>query len=234
MSKWTLITGGARNVGSEMAIHLAEEGHNILVHYNTSEASAQQVVKECRERGVKAEMIQGDFSTKKGVELFIHQLLTRFPDIQVLINNVGNYLYRSALYTDVGEWEEMFQSNLFVPIALIQALIPSIKAHEGSIINMGASGLFLKANFANTAYFAAKASLLILTKTLAKELAPFGVTVNMVSPGVIESSIQKVANVPMGRDAHFRDLTNVIIFLLKESSRYITGQNIEVAGGIGL
>jgi NAD(P)-dependent dehydrogenase (short-subunit alcohol dehydrogenase family) len=149
-----------------------------------------------------------------------------------LINNVGTYLRKSALTTSLTEWETIFQENLFASIALAQSLVPSIQKLQGNILNIGTCGLSIKANTSNTAYAAAKTALLIFTKSLAKELAPGQIPVNMVSPGQLEQSIVEVTGIPMGRDGSFEDLANTVLFLLKDSSRYITGQNIEVAGGL--
>lgn len=231
---WTLITGASCNLGAKTALCLAEHGHNILIHYNKSLANADEVARCCRNCGVQAEVIQGDFSTKQGVEKFTAQLLSQFPNVKVLINNVGNYLSKSASETSIEEWEAMFQSNLFAPVALTRALIPSIIKFQGNIVNIGTSGISLKANSVNTAYISAKTALLLFTKTLAKELASAQVTVNMVSPGQLETSVIEIKNIPMGRDAQFKDVTSVILYLLQESNRYLTGQNIEVAGGLGL
>ncbi|MFI0435104.1 MAG: SDR family oxidoreductase [Parachlamydiaceae bacterium] len=231
---WTLITGSSLNLGAKTAISLAEQGHHVLIHYNKSVEQAEAVANRCRKFGVRAELIQGDFSMQEGVEAFICHLLCNFPDVKTLINNVGNYLHKSALETSQKEWQEIFQLNLFTPIALTRALIPSIKQSKGSIINIGTAGISLKAHSVNTAYMAAKTSLLLFTKTLAKELAPSQVTVNMVSPGQLETSVVEVKNIPMGREAEFKDVTSVILFLLQQSSHYLTGQNIEVAGGLCL
>lgn len=231
---WILITGAGCNLGAKTAIALAAQGHNILIHYNKSRAQAEEIAKACSSFGVQAELIQGDFSTKEGVNSFISLILSNFSDVKVLINNVGNYLRKSALETSLDEWEELFQSNLFAPIAITQALIPSIKRLKGSILNIGTAGISLKANSMNTAYMATKTGLLLFTKTLAKELAPAKVCVNMVSPGQLEASVVEIKGLPMGREAEFKDVIHVVLFLLNEASRYVTGQNIEVAGGLCL
>lgn len=231
---WVLITGASCNLGAKTAIALAEKGHNVLIHYNRSLEQAEDVARVCRSFGVKAEVIQGDFSTKAGVNLFISFILSKFNDIKVLINNVGNYLEKSALETSLNEWEELFQSNLFAPIAITLALIPSVEKLKGSIINIGTAGISLRSNSRNTAYMTTKTGLLLFTKTLAKELASAQICVNMVSPGQLETSIVEINDLPMGREAAFEDIINVVLFLLNEENRYVTGQNIEVAGGLCL
>ncbi|MBX9922614.1 MAG: SDR family oxidoreductase [Rhabdochlamydiaceae bacterium] len=229
---WTLITGASNNLGAHLALTLAKQKHNILVHYNTSHENAETVAINCRAFGVEAKTVYGNFSHRDGVKAFIQKLNNEFPHIKVLINNVGSYLKKSVLETSIEEWEMIFQENLFVSIALAQALAPSITEQKGNILNIGACGLSLKANTFNTAYAAAKTALLIFTKSLAKELAPLQTPINMISPGQIEQSIVKISNIPMEREATFEEIANVAIFLLQDSNRYITGQNIEVAGGL--
>jgi NAD(P)-dependent dehydrogenase (short-subunit alcohol dehydrogenase family) len=221
---WTPITGAGCNLGAEIAVCLAEHGHNILIHYNRSLTRAEEVAKSCRIFGVRAEIIQGDFSTRQRVEAFATALLSQLCDVKIVINNMGNYLKKSASETSIEEWEEIFQSNLFTPIALNQALIPSVIKLKGNVINIETSGISLKANPINIAYISAKRALLLFTKTLAKQLAPWQV----------ETSVIEVKGIPMGRDATFKDVNRVILFLLKKSNRYLTRQNIEVASGLGL
>lgn len=230
---WTLITGGAKNLGAEICRTLASQGHAILVHYNKSRDEALAVAENCRSFGVPSEIIQGDFSNLEGVEAFVGRL-SKFKPVVTLVNNVGNYLIRSALKTETNEWVDIFQTNLHAPYILIRALKEQIIKCQGSIINIGVTGLDgVRADTYSTAYTLTKAGLLWLTKSLAKELAPLQVRVNMVSPGLLEESIDTIP-VPMGRPGKFREVARVIAFLLEKESSYITGQNIEVAGGLRL
>jgi len=230
---WALITGGARNIGAGISLALAREGYHVIVHYKNSQKEAEAVVEACRNQGVLAESLYGDFSTREGLALFTQKLLERFPSIKVLINNVGNFVVKSALDTTPEEWRDLYQTNFQTPLTLIHVLIPSIRRQQGCIINIGAAGLSLKAETFSTAYTATKMSLLILTKALAKELASAHVRVNMVSPGQLVESMVK-SKIPMGRYGEVDDVVRVVLFLLNEANSYITGQNIEVAGGFGL
>lgn len=234
---WTLVTGGAKRLGAEICRTLAAHGHNILVHYNTSREDALEVVKHCKRCGVKADCIQGDFSSAITLQPFIDQLIAEFSGIDTLINNVGQYYRKPVLELSVEEWAGLFQINVHAPYALIQALIPQIKLAQGNIINIGISGLSqLSAAPMRTGYNATKTDLLLLTRSLALQLAPHQVRVNMVSPGQLTISVDhpNPNTLPMRRLGTPEDVVRAILFLLDKKNNYITGQNIEVAGGLGL
>ncbi|CUI16337.1 Short-chain dehydrogenase/reductase [Candidatus Protochlamydia naegleriophila] len=234
---WTLVTGGAKGLGADLCHTLAKEGYSIAVHYNRSEKEALEVVKHCQAFGVEAVAIQGDFSSLDSLLDFTGRYVKQFPDTRHLINNVGNYLIKSAVLTEVDEWMALFQTNLHTPFVLIKELLPSLTNLKGQIINIGICGLEThQARTYSTAYSMTKAGLLMLTRSLAKELAPQGVRVNMISPGHLSTSINlpEACKLPMGRPATCWEVSRVAAFLLHPDSAYLTGQNIEVAGGVGL
>lgn len=229
--KWTLITGGAIRLGAEIARELSKAGHNIVIHYNRNREAAQKLAKELK----GAEIIQGDFCSRAGVEDFLGRYTF---DTEFLIHNVGNYLIDKPLHTPIKEWEDLFQTNLFAPVQITQKLAPDIIKNRGRIITIGVTGInAVRADTYATAYTQTKASLLGYTKGLAKELADKGVTVNMVSPGRLENAVdlpEDPKSDPMGRPGKLNEITRVIKFLLEPDSAYITGQNIEVAGALRL
>jgi len=235
---WTLVTGSAKRLGAVVCLKLARAGHNVIVHYHTSLKEAEEVAEECRSYGVQSEIIQGDLSSREGVEALAELIASRFPGLTNIINNVGNYLIKPILETSTEELVELYQTNFFAPFVLIQRLIPLIKQHKGVIINLGVAGLETRrADCQSTAYTLTKLSLLGLTKSLAKDLAPFGVRVNMVSPGYIENAVdlpEDLGSLPMGRAATCEEIACMILILLGRGGEYITGQNIEIAGGIRL
>lgn len=231
---WTLVTGGAKRLGAALCLALAEKGHAIVVHYHQSQKEALQVVAACQALGVKACAIQGDFSSTASVQDFVQRYLQQFPDTKNLINNVGNYLIRSALQTSFEEWMLLFQVNLHTPFMLTQALAPSLIQQQGNIIHIGVSGLKPHAaHIYSTAYTLTKEGLWGLTLATARELAPQKVRVNMVSPGQLDISVD-CHPIPMQRPGSCWEVCRVVSFLLDSESQYITGQNIEVAGGLGL
>lgn len=235
---WALVTGGAKGLGAEICRKLAKQGYNVVLQYRNSCKDAVDVVRECKEFGHDAECIHGDFSTQESMADFTSRYLKAYSETGVLINNVGGYLIKSGLNTSIEQWCDQFQTNLHTPFFLIQALMPSLKKHQGSIVNIGVPGLHeLRASTYATAYMIAKTGLWMLTKSLALEAAPFNVRVNMVSPGYMKGSIDQpkaLDRLLMQRLANYSEVAEAIAFLLQKSSQYITGQNIEVAGGVRL
>lgn len=236
--KWTLVTGGAKNLGAAICIELARQGHAVVVQYKNSVNEAQHTVQECRKYKVAAECIQGDFSSLESTQNFIEAYREKFLETQNLINNVGNFLTGSILKTSADQWYDLFQTNLHAPFLLTKSLLPSLKKYEGSIVNIGVAGLNSgRANLHSTVYAMTKTGLLMLTKSLALELAPDHVRVNMVSPGYLENSVdlpKDLAKIPMGRLGKNQEAAEAVAFLLSDKALYITGQNLEVAGGTQL
>lgn len=231
---WALVTGGAKRLGAVLCLALAERGYAVAVHYNRSALAAQQVVADCRKQGVDAMALQGDFSSIQGVTDFAQRYGEACSHTAVLINNVGGYLLGSARQTTVADWAALFQLNLHTPFILTQTLLPHLLAARGHIINIGVCGLHRQiAHVYSTAYTLTKQSLWALTLAYARELAPEGVRVNMVSPGELDISTD-TRPLPMRRPADCGEVSRVVTFLLDPASGYITGQNIEVAGGLGL
>lgn len=231
---WTLVTGGAKRLGASLCLSLAEKGRPVVVHYRHSYKEAIEVVAQCKALGCQAETIQGDFKSVESVKEFITRYLQQFPETEVLINNVGDYLIGSALNTSIEDWTYLFQVNLHTPFMLTHALAPSLLRNKGQVINLGVSGLHRHtANIYRTAYALTKQGLWGLTLALARDWASQGVRVNMVSPGELDNSVDH-RPIPMQRPASCWEVCRVVNFLLDPESAYITGQNIEVAGGLGL
>ncbi len=238
MTAWTLVTGGAQGLGAAICRILANREYALVIHYRDSADDAEQLAAYCRSLGVAAECCFGDFTTTAGVQTFLDHYRSRFPETQYLVNNVGNFKAGSPLLTPIDEWLDLFQVNVFATVAIVQGLISSIVAQQGAIVNIGLTGVGrYHADTYCGAYSAAKAALWQATRSLAKELAPQQVRVNMVSPGYMERSIDKPScqqNLPMGREAKLSEVADAVAYLLSASSLYITGQNIEVAGAVRL
>lgn len=231
---WILVTGGARRLGAQICKTLAAKGHNVLVHYRSAEKEANALVDRCRELGVEAEVVQGDFSTAASTQKFLANCQQTFPEISGLVHNVGCYLVKSATETSPEEWEGLFQTNLHAPFAVTRGLLPSLKR----IVTIGVAGVGRgRADTYSTAYTLTKEALLGLTRVLAKELAPKGICVNMVSPGYLDNAVDlpdDLANLPMGRAVETKEVADLVAYLMSDAARSITGQNIEVAGGVRL
>ncbi len=235
---WTLVTGGGKRLGAEICRTLAARGHDIVVHYNNSHVEAEAIAEICKKSGVKTATIQGNFSTRESTIQFIESYQMKFPETQNLVNNVGNFVIKPGLQTTPAQWYDLFQTNLNAPFIFSQALASSIKRFKGCIVNIGVTGLDSgRGETYSTAYSCAKTALLMLTKSLAKELAPSQARVNMVSPGYLENAVDLPLDLrilPMGRPATMQEVAKVVAFFLSEDSKYITGQNIEIAGGVRL
>jgi NAD(P)-dependent dehydrogenase (short-subunit alcohol dehydrogenase family) len=234
---WTLITGAAEGLGSAIALGLAKQGIAVVIHFRESEAHAIELVRAC-EQYAPADMLQGDFSSSQSIADFLNRYHEQFPNTLNLINNVGNMVTGSFVDTPVAVAESLFQTNLFAPIQIIHRLLPALKKNQGSIINIGTAGLPFHASDPYAApYFSTKLALWGLTRSLAQELIPHRVRVNMVSPGFLENAIdlpQDPSLLPWGRPADFEEVVRAVEFLIDPQSSYITGQNLEIAGGVSL
>jgi 3-oxoacyl-[acyl-carrier protein] reductase len=163
-------------------------------------------------------------------------------DLSLLINNVGPYQIGPLLKCDLEHWRELFESNLFLPATLTQAAAPALIANRGSIINIGVAGLFTqRVDLTSPLYRLTKQALWGATRTWARELAPHGVRVNMVSPGQLEDSEDLGPNaprgrveLPMGTPVRYAEVVDVVMHLLDPATPSVTGQNIEVAGGYAI
>lgn len=233
---YTLITGGAKGLGRSTAEYLASKGHSIIIQYRFSLEEAKNVVDKCRSYGVEAHYIQGKFDTFLEIEQFIKNYLERFARTKHVVHNVGSYYLNSALETPLVEWEKIFMSNLHLPFMLSQALSPSLIATKGTITSIGVAGLTAgRGDIYSSAYTIAKQALLQFTRSVAKELASKGVRANMISPGYLENSIdlpEDEKKIPIGHPSKFEEVAKVIGFIMDTDT--ITGQNIEVAGGVRL
>lgn len=232
---WALVTGGAKKLGAALSFALAEH-HPVVIHYKESEQEALDVQKKILKKGGKAEIIRGDFSTKEGTFLFLEEYERRFSSTKILLCNASSYHFGSFLTTPSEEAVGLWHGNFFAPYLLSQKLAPSLKEAKGSILYLGVAGLTQILSDTRTSFYTlSKLSLLMLTKSLAKELAPSGVRVNMVSPGYLKGSVdlpKSESLLPMQRLGEADEIVRMVLFLLDEKNGYITGQNIEVAGGV--
>lgn len=231
-----LITGASKGLGRAIALFLANSKASVTLHYRNHHQETEELAKECRGYGVSAETIYGDFSTRKGLFDFIEEHSRRFERISGLINNVGPYLVKPLSQTSIEEWESLLHLNVTVPFELSKAFLQGLIQEKGTIVNIGVAGLEKRAaNSYCPAYMAAKEALLGLTRSIAFEVASSGVTVNMISPGVLEGSVDLplfVDKTPLKKPILYQDICAAIGYLIK--ARSVTGQHIEIAGGFGL
>lgn len=243
MSKTALITGASRGIGTACAIALSKCGYNIVLNYNKSEEKAQNLAKIIADNyGVEVLCIKTDVSQKAQVDAMVTQAESRFGAIDVLINNAG--IAQQKLFTDTTEddWNTVLATNLTSVYNVTHAVLPCmIRNHSGSIVNVSSMWGEVGAS-CEVAYSASKAGVIGLTKALAKEVAPSGVRVNCVSPGVImtdmmssfdDETLEMIKeDIPLGALGTAKNIADAVSFLVSDKAQYITGQVLSVNGGM--
>lgn len=238
-----LITGGARGIGRGIALDLASRHWKVAICYRTSEAEAQKTALAITEQGGQALAIRCDVSDPAAANDLVVQVEQHWGRIDVLINGAGPY-HRINLFEETMEgWNEMFDGNLHPIFYLAKAVAPGMKARKrGHIINFSMANADQMISQPDvTAHYIAKAGVLILTRTLAKLLAPHGITVNAVSPGFIDSGSappEELAGmtkrIPAGYIGTIDDTVAAVRYLLSEEARYVNGANIQISGAWGI
>lgn len=230
--KVALVTGSAKGLGREIALALTDLGYVPIIHYNKSRDEAEKVVSEIGKKGIKTKAYSADLVNEEDAEKMVKKVFADFEAVDLLINNVGNFLYKDFAKTTNAEFRDMVESNIYPTLYLSRAVLPLMrKKKEGQIINIGAVGadrIVIRAK--STPYFIGKTGAFILTKIMAWEEAKYNVRINMVSPASLVEDIFKASDFPMGRSAKPEDVIQAIKFLISPENRYINGANIEVAG----
>lgn len=235
-SKVALITGAARRLGKALAFAFADNGFDVIVHYNTSEAEARMVVSEIEMKGKRSIAIQADISDIRGIKNFYEKVNRWTSTLDVLVNNAG--IFPTKKFTEVDEalWDETLNTNLRSMFFITQSLLPLMKCTKrASIINIASLGAFHPWNN-HIPYCISKAGVVMLTRALAKTLAP-DIRVNAVAPGVIvlpdeENKTRFSADkIPLKRYGTAKDFVDTVLFLALKAD-YITGQVISLDGGI--
>lgn len=241
--KVALITGGAKGIGRTIALDLAQEGWSVAVCYRTSEREAQQTLEGVQRAGARGLAVRADVSDPQVAESLVQQVLGEWGRVDALINCAGPY-HRVNLLEETSEgWREMFDNNLHPIFYLSKAVAPGMRERRwGRIVGFSmANADQLIAQPQLTAHYIAKVGILVLTRTLARILAPYGITVNAVSPGFInsgsapEEELREMAKrIPAGYIGETQDASSVVRYLLSDEARYVTGANIHLSGGWGI
>jgi 3-oxoacyl-[acyl-carrier protein] reductase len=232
-----LVTGSAKGIGRALVLALAPAGYDVAVHYRSSEKEAKEVAEEARGFGVRAIVLRADVTKAREAQALVRRAHEELGGLDVLINNVGDFYQGKLEDHAIDDWHEMFDSNLHSAFYTCQAAVPLMRAAGGGrIINLAQAGVQnLVARPGITAYAIAKTGVLLYSKALAKVEAKHGITVNVLSPGIMENSVSKpIEGVPMGREGRLGELAAAALYLLSPEARYLTGANIEVAGGWNL
>lgn len=238
-----LITGGARGIGRAIALHLAEAGWDVAICYRTSAREAQETVEAIQKNGSDGLGVQADVSDPEAALDLVRRVEKRWGRIDALINCVGPYHRVPLLDETLEGWHAMFNNNLH-PMFYLSRLVAQgmIKRKWGRIITFSmANADQLIAQPQLTAHYIAKVGVLILTRTLARVLAPHGITVNAISPGFIASgsapeeelkAMEK--KIPAGYIGAVQDAVGAVAFLLSDETRYVNGANIHLSGAWGI
>lgn len=234
--KWVLVTGGAKGLGATICLELAKAGYAIAIHYRSSKKAAEELASQCVKAGVEAEIIEGDLSNFATLKKFMEEYKERFFQTKAIIHNVGAYFVQPFLETSLEDLDYLFKANFFAPFYITREMQKSLIDSQGSVIHIGQTGVGKgRVKKGAPAYFLSKQALYHLTQSFAFELAPYNVRVNMVSPGILENSKDGDEYfIPMHRRGLLQEVASFVVFLLDEKNNYITGQNIEIAGGFGL
>ena len=237
MSRGALVTGSATGIGRGIALALAREGYDVAVHYRRSAAEAAATKAEIEGLGVRAITLHADVTDRVAAASLVQQAHDELGSLAVLVNNVGNYVYRPLDELSLEEWDDVFATNLDATFATCRAAIPIMRAAGGGrIVNIGYAGaenLVARPNM--TAYAIAKTGVVLLTKAIARAEASNGITANVVAPGVIENSATKpLGEIPAGREGRIEEVAAAVRYFVSPEAGYVTGQVLEVAGGWNL
>ena len=240
--KVALVTGASRGIGRAIAVKLASEGAKVAVNYAGNTAKAEEVKAEIEKNGGEAVLVQADISDSKAVDAMIEKVTEAFGSIDILVNNAG--ITRDGLLMRMKEedFDAVINTNLkgvFYCTKAVSKLM--MKKRSGRIVNM-ASVVGLMGNAGQANYAAAKAGVIGFSKSAAKELAARGINVNVVAPGFIATDMTAamtdkakeatLAGIPMKRMGEPEDVANAVLFLVSDYASYITGQTVNVDGGM--
>ena len=236
-----IITGSAKGIGRGIAKRLAAEGCTLVVNYQRDAAAAQETLSMVQGRAPRSMTMQADVATPAGAQRLIDETLKTFGRIDVLVNNVGPFLVKSVLETEIDEWRRVLDGNLSSTFYCIKFALPTMRAQKsGHIVNLGSLNIETTRGAPTTAaYNAAKAGVITLTKSIARSEARYGIRCNLVNPGFIETYATTDADrrelpslVPLGRLGTPDDIAEAIAFLVSEKASYISGSVLNVHGGL--
>jgi 3-oxoacyl-[acyl-carrier protein] reductase len=241
--KVAIVTGSGRGIGREIALLLAKEGANVVVTSRTQE-EIEKVVKEIKALKVKALGVKIDVSNFKEVNQLVEKTIKQFGRIDILVNNAGiaDLVFFNQMTEE--QWDKMMSIDLKGVFNCTRAVINQmIKQKYGKIVNISSVAGTALGFIGSTHYSAAKAGIIGFTQSLAMEVASYGINVNSIAPGIIETNMtinalgkkgleEFAKQIPMGRTGKPEDIANLLVFLVSDDASYITGQVITVDGGL--
>ena len=242
MSKVAFITGGTRGIGKKIAITLAKDGYDIAINYRKENDDLENIKNEIEKTNAKFLAVKGDVTDIDSTQQMVNDIIKEYGKIDVLVNNAGITKDTLLVRMKKEEFEDVIDVNLIGTFNITKNVIPyMIKQRKGRIINIS-SVVGISGNAGQTNYSASKAGIIGFTKSLAKEVGSRNILVNAVAPGFIETQMTDILKVevkeeiskkiPLKRMGTVEDVANVVKFLTSEDSSYITGQVIQVDGGM--
>ena len=242
LTRAAVVTGGSRGIGRAVCVALAKQGCNVVVNYCHGEAAAAETAALCKELGVETVTVQADVSTAEGCKKLFEEAVNAFGRVDILVNNAGVTRDNLILRLSEEDFDTVLNANLKGAfLCCKEAARRMVRQRYGRIVNLS-SVVGLRGNAGQTNYSASKAGLIGLTKALAKEEGPSGITVNCVAPGVIDTDMMaaftaedKAAlaeETPVGRLGSADEVAKLLVFLAGEDAGYITGQVFGVNGGL--
>ncbi|MDQ3922480.1 MAG: 3-oxoacyl-[acyl-carrier-protein] reductase [Actinomycetota bacterium] len=238
----TLVTGGGRGIGRAIAVRLAEGGAKVAIAYRANDVAAEETAELVRDVGAGGELFKGDVASPEDVEALVKGVVEAFGPVEILVNNAGTTRDNIMLRMKDAEFDEVMRTNLKGTYLCTRAVLRRmVRARWGRIVNISSVvGLLGNAGQAN--YAASKAGIIGFTKSVAREVAGRGITVNAVAPGYVETELtgslsknikgQIMGQVPMGRFGKPQEIAEVVAFLAGDGAGYVTGQTISVDGGM--
>ncbi len=239
-----LITGGSKGIGKSIALKLAEDGYDIAFTYSSDENAAHDTLEELNKLGSNALSIKKDMSIEEDVKEAIKEIEEKLGTVDVLVNNAGITRDGLLMKMKTEDFDRVIEVNLrSVFLTTREVIRPMMKKRYGKIINVS-SVVGIMGNAGQANYAASKAGVIGFTKSIAKEFASRGIRANAIAPGFVETDMTKVLkedvkeemlkNIPLGYFAKPEDVANLVSFLASEKSDYITGQVIQIDGGMNI
>jgi NAD(P)-dependent dehydrogenase (short-subunit alcohol dehydrogenase family) len=237
-----LVTGANSGIGKTIVSRLARAGYDVVINYKVDAASAERLANELQQNGARAVAVYADVGLSKDVDAMFEKLISQFGKLDALVNNAGVQVWKPLLEVDEADWDRVLATNLKGCYLCTQRAARYMKQHgSGAIVNIG-SGCN-KVPFPNlSAYTSSKGGIEMFTKSAAMELGPFGIRVNCIAPGAIETARTKAeladfakswsALTPLRRIGTTDDVAAAVEFLLSENASFITGQTLAVDGGL--
>lgn len=241
-NKVALITGATRGIGKEIALELAANGFDIAVNYRSEQAGMEELKKEIEKSNVRCEFVKADVANFEDCESMVKETIEKFGKIDVLVNNAGITKDGLIMRMKKEDFESVIDVNLTGTFNVTRNVIPHmLKQRSGRIINVS-SVVGVAGNAGQTNYSASKAGIIGFTKSLAKEVASRNILVNAIAPGFIDTDMTSVlsdavkeginAQIPLKRMGTPKEVAKVVKFLSSEDSSYVTGQVINIDGGM--